>query len=67
MVRAMTQVHTTKGLIDRDLLSVKDITTEDDNSRAIATEWYLDGELVRRDVAVSVLRGVAVFGDQAAI
>lgn len=67
MTQAMTQVHTTKGLIDRDLLSVKDITTEDDNSRAIATEWYLDGELVRRDVAVSMLRGVDVFGDQAAI
>jgi hypothetical protein len=47
------QVHTIKGLIDRDRLTVTDIVSEDDNSRAIATEWFLDGELVRRDVAVS--------------
>lgn len=67
MVQNMTQVHTTEGLVDRALLSVKDITTEDDNSRAIATEWYLDDKLVRRDVAISMLRGVDVFGGQAAI
>ena len=67
MVQSMTQVHTTEGLVDRALLSVKDITTEDDNSRAIATEWYLGDKMVRRDVAVSMLRGVDVFGGQAAI
>lgn len=59
----MNKVHTIKGLIDRDLLTVKDITCEDDNSRAIATEWFLDGELVRRDVAVSILRGQALAGE----
>lgn len=63
----MSLVHTTKGLIERDRLEVKDITTEGDNDRAIATEWFLDGELVRRDVAVSMLSGVAVFGEQAEI
>lgn len=67
MVQGMTQVHTTEGLVDRALLSVKDITTEDDNSRAIATEWYLGDKMVRRDVAISMLRGVDVFGGQAAI
>jgi hypothetical protein len=61
----MTQVHTIKGLIDRDRLTVKDIVAEDDNSRAIATEWFLDGEMVRRDVAVSILRGQALAGEQA--
>lgn len=60
----MNQVETTKGLIDRNLLEVKDIITEDDNSRAIATEWTLDGELVRRDVALSLLSGQALFGAQ---
>lgn len=58
-------VHTTKGLIDRHRLVATDIVTEDANSRAVATEWHLDGELVRRDVAVSILQGQAVFGEQA--
>lgn len=61
----MAQVHTIHGLIERERLTVKDITTEGPNDRAIATEWYLDGELVRRDVAVSILSGLAVFGEQA--
>ena len=60
----MSMVHTTKGLIERDRLTVKDIISEDENSRAIATEWFLDGELVRRDATVSILAGLAVFGDQ---
>jgi hypothetical protein len=59
------QVHTIKGLIDRDKLTVEDIVSEDENSRAIATEYRLDGELVRRDVAVSILRGQALAGEQA--
>jgi hypothetical protein len=61
----VNKVHTIKGLIDRDLLTVNDIVSEDDNSRAVATEWFLDGELVRRDVAVSILRGQALAGEQA--
>lgn len=63
----MHQVDTAKGLIDRDRLTVKDIMREDDNSRAIATEWYLGDELVRRDVTVAVLRGIDLAGEQAAI
>lgn len=61
----MTQVHTTKGLIDRDRLEVRDTVEEGDNYRSIATEWFLDGELVRRDAAVSILRGHALAGEQA--
>jgi hypothetical protein len=63
----VNKVHTIKGLIERDRLTVTDIVTEDDNSRAVATEWRLKttGELVRRDVAVSILRGQALAGEQA--
>ncbi len=63
----MAQVHTTKGLIDRDRLEERDIVTDQENARAIATEWYLDGEIVRRDVAVSILAGQALAGEQAEI
>lgn len=58
------QVHTTKGLVDRDQLRVQDIIQEDGNSRAIATEWYLGDELVRRDVAVSLFRGLDLGAQQ---
>ncbi len=60
-------VHTTKGLIERDRLQVTDIIEEHDNARVVATEWHLDGELVRRDVAASILRGHALYGEQAEI
>lgn len=63
----MSQVHTIKGLIDRDQLTVKDIISEEPNARVIATEWFLGNELVRRDVAVSILSGQALAGDQAEI
>lgn len=63
----MGMVHTTKGLIERDRLKATDIVSEEDNARVVVTEWHLDGELVRRDVAVSILSGQAVFGDQSEI
>ena len=58
------KVHTTKGLVDRDLLTVTDIVSDEPNARVTATEWHLDGELVRRDVNVNILQGQAAFGDQ---
>ena len=63
----MSLVHTVKGLIERDRLTVKDIVSDEDNARVIATEWFLGGELVRRDVAVSILAGQALAGEQAEI
>jgi len=57
-------VHTIKGLIDRDRLTVKDVITEEETARVTATEWYLEDELVRRDVNVNVLVGQSVFGEQ---
>ena len=61
------KVHTIKGMVDRERLIASDIVTEEDNARVIATEWHLDGELVRRDVAVSILRGHALCGEQEAL
>ncbi len=63
----MSKVHTTKGLIDRDRLVPTDIITDEPNARVTATEWHLDGELVRRDVNVNILQGQALFGEQAEI
>lgn len=57
-------VYTTKGLVDRASLSVKDLYEEHDNARVHATEWYLGEELVRRDVNVNVLRGIDLRGEQ---
>jgi hypothetical protein len=50
------KVLTIKGLIDFDKLNVKDIVEVGDNHRKVATEWYLEDELVRRSVAVEMLR-----------
>lgn len=58
------QVQTIKGLIERDRLEIKDIIDERDNARVTATEWFLDGELVRRDVNVNLLRGQDLSGTQ---
>lgn len=57
-------IHTTKGLVERNLLEVKDITTEEENARVTATEWYMGDELVRRDVNVNILRGLSINTDQ---
>ena len=61
------KIQTIKGLIDRSDLEVKDVIVEEDNARITATEWYLSGELVRRDVNVNVLRGLAFDGSQSVI
>lgn len=63
----MTLVHTTLGELPIDQLEIKDIIEIHDNARVLATEWRKDGELVRRDVHVSVLRGHDIFGDQSKV
>lgn len=60
----MSKVITTKGIIERELLEVKDIVFEEINARVIATEWYLSGELVRRDVNVNILSGIDQSAEQ---
>ena len=63
----MQLVNTTKGEIARDRLITTDIVSEEPGCRVIATEWHLDGELVRRDVWVSILKGQEVAGEQASL
>lgn len=58
------QVFTTKGIVDRALLTVIDVVTEEENARVTATEWRMDGELVRRDVNVSILVSQPLTGEQ---
>lgn len=58
------KVHTTEGLVERDQLQAKDIITEEDNARVVATEWFLGEKLVRRDVHVSILRGHSLGAEQ---
>lgn len=55
--------------MDRTLLDAKDIVSEEENARVVATEWTerATGELVRRDVAVSILTGQSFAGEQAEI
>lgn len=54
------KVATTKGEIEADELDIHDVTQWSDNARVTATEWFLNGELVRRDVWVNGLRPVKV-------
>lgn len=54
----MTLVTTQVGLVDRSLLEVKDSLTEDEQGRYLVTEWLLDGQVVRRDALVNLLRGI---------
>lgn len=49
------KVLTTKGPVEFDALSVRDVVEVCDNTRKVASEFYLGDELVRRDVAVSML------------
>ncbi len=58
------KIFTTKGLVDFEKLEVKDTITVEDNARITATEWRLDGELVRRDVNVNILRGLELGSQQ---
>jgi hypothetical protein len=56
-------IHTTRGLIEKDQLELKDIIEWHDNARVIATEWFFQGEMVRRDVHVNALRGLSAAGE----
>jgi hypothetical protein len=60
----MNQVYTAVGLVDRDKLEIKDVISEEPNCRVFATEWYLDGAMVRRDVNVNVFSGLSFDGKQ---
>lgn len=55
-------VETSKGLIDREQLNVNDEVRETKDARVIQTVWCdkNTGEELRRDVTVSILRGLDV-------
>lgn len=62
-------VYTAIGPIPFDELVVKDIITDTDNSRDIATEYWHPSnkqEPVRRDVAVSILMPLSIGATQGA-
>lgn len=63
----MDLVYTTKGLVPLNELEVTDVTSIEGQARVTATEWRKDGELVRRDVHVNLLRGLEMNGQQGSI
>lgn len=60
-------ILTTKGVLDRSQLTVKDIVTEEGSVRVTATEWYLGDEMVRRDVNVNILCGQTLGTEQGSV
>lgn len=56
------QVMTTKGPLELDALRVVDVAEVTENARKVATEYYQGDELVRRDVAVSMLMPLSMTG-----
>lgn len=60
-------IQTTKGILDTKDLEVKDVISMEEGSRIIATEWFFNKELVRRDVNVNILIGLSLDGEQSQI
>lgn len=50
------KVLTTKGLVELSDMDVQDIVEVADNHRKVATEYRLNGELVKRSVSVDIFR-----------
>lgn len=50
----MAIVNTTKGEMDDSLLEHRAGVDENDNERAVWTEYWLDGELVHRSVHLTL-------------
>ena len=63
----MALVQTTAGLLDSSQLEVKDVVEMNDMVRTTATEWYLEGEMVRRDLNINILCGHSLTGEQEVI
>jgi hypothetical protein len=56
------KVQTLQGLVERAELTPLDIVAESEDARVIATEWYREGVMVRRDVWVNGLRAQEITG-----
>lgn len=63
----MALVQTTIGLLDSNQLEIKDIVEMNDMVRTTATEWYKNGEMVRRDLNINILCGHSMTGEQEVI
>lgn len=61
------KIYTTRGLIDRDQLTVQDVISDEQNARVTATEWRMGDELVRRDVHVNILAPQALGAEQGGV
>ena len=60
------KVMTTKGEIELDQLEVRDVVQFHENTRKVLSQFWHEGELVRQDVAVSMLcppRMAAIAGE----
>lgn len=53
-------VQTSQGMIPRDELTVVTASQEDGDAVCTTMEWSRNGEMVRRDVWVNMLRGAAM-------
>lgn len=58
----MALVTTIHGLMDESLLQRKNIDSQTPDGRSIATEYWLDGELVHRSVHLILNKGADVLG-----
>lgn len=61
----MAEIFTTKGMIDESLLIKKEGGYENDLEIQTYQEYYLDGELVKRDVQLHLKQGLGVIPEQA--
>ena len=53
-------VYTSKGLIDRNCLEMREVFTDNEKECSHAIEYWLDGECVKRAVSVHIKEGVEV-------
>lgn len=60
-------VQTAIGDIDINLLQVVDLIKIEANARITATEWRFEGQIVRRDLNINILRGQSMTGEQEGI
>lgn len=63
----LMQITTTHGLMDVALLERRDSVLDNDVEYTEAVEYWLDGELVHRSVAIALKQGVAAFGEAASL
>ena len=67
VMRAADLVQTKVGMVPREKLVVSHVQDESDTAFEAATEFYLEGELVRRDAWVNMKRGLSMGAAQAQI